>query len=155
GSLTSGSITPSHSRVHPPPHDVTTGVVALPRLHSVCPASRRPLMHCIIRLRNTRILLQSLSVLLLLPVLFTDVSSASAQTNSGTVQGTVVDPSKAAVPGAKVRIENPVSGHVGETTTGADGSFRVPNLPFNPYHLTVTAPGFNSYTQDVDVRSTV
>jgi len=28
-------------------------------------------------------------------------------------------------------------------------------VPFNGYHLVVTAPGFESYTQDVDVRSTV
>ena len=79
----------------------------------------------------------------------------SAQSNSGTVVGTVTDPSNAAVPGAKVRIENPVSGHVDEVQTGTDGNFRVANLPFNPYHLTVTAAGFSTATQDIDVRSTV
>ncbi len=66
-----------------------------------------------------------------------------------------MDPSKAAVPGAKVRIENPVSGHVTEVETGTDGSFRIPNIPFNPYHLTVTAPGFTTTIQDVDVSSPV
>jgi hypothetical protein len=76
------------------------------------------------------------------------------QANSGIVQGTVVDPSKAIVPGAKVRLENPVSGHVDEVTTGADGAFRIANVPFNPYHLSVAATGFNTFTQDVDVRST-
>jgi len=54
-----------------------------------------------------------------------------------------------------VRLENPVSGHVNEVETGADGMFHIANIPFNPYHLTVTAPGFNNFTQDVDVRSTV
>ena len=44
-----------------------------------------------------------------------------AQSNSGIVQGTVTDPQKAVVPGAKVRLENPVSGHVNEAQTGADG----------------------------------
>ncbi len=78
-----------------------------------------------------------------------------AQSNSGIIQGTVTDPSKAAVPGAKVRIENPVSHHVDEVQTDADGAFRIPNIPFNPYHLTVTAPGFSNFTQDVDVRSAV
>jgi hypothetical protein len=33
--------------------------------------------------------------------------------------------------------------------------FRIANIPFNPYHLTVSAQGFNNFTQDVDVRSTV
>jgi hypothetical protein len=78
-----------------------------------------------------------------------------AQSNSGIIQGTVTDPSKAAVPGAKVRIENPVSHHVDEVQTDTDGNFRIPNIPFNPYHLTVTAPGFANFIQDVDVRSTV
>ncbi len=89
-------------------------------------------------------------------VLFFAVPSIlRAQSNSGVIQGTVTDPSKAAVPGAKVRIENPVSHHVDEVQTDANGMFRIPNIPFNPYHLTVTAPGFSNFTQDVDVRSTV
>jgi hypothetical protein len=67
----------------------------------------------------------------------------------------VKDPSGAAVGNAKVELSNPVSGLTRSTTTGADGNFRFPNLPFNPYHVVVTADGFSSYTQDVDVRSTV
>ena len=82
-------------------------------------------------------------------------SLVKAQANSGMIQGTVTDPSKAAVPGAKVRIENPVSHHVDEVQTDANGAFRIPNIPFNPYHLTVVATGFANFTQDVDVRSTV
>ncbi len=78
-----------------------------------------------------------------------------AQSNSGIVQGTVVDPQKAVVAGAKVRLQNPVSGHVNEVETGQDGMFHITNIPYNPYHLTVTAPGFDTFTQDVDVRSTV
>jgi hypothetical protein len=78
-----------------------------------------------------------------------------AQANSGMIQGTVADPSKAAVAGAKVRIENPVSHHVDEVQTDANGMFRIPNIPFNPYHVAVTAAGFSNFTQDVDVRSTV
>src|SRR4029077_11636515 len=79
----------------------------------------------------------------------------SAQNNSGMIQGTVTDPSKAAVAGAKVRIENPVSHHADEVQTDTNGHFQIPNIPFNPYHLTVTATGFANFSQDVDVRSTV
>ncbi len=78
-----------------------------------------------------------------------------AQSNSGIIQGTVTDPSKAVVPGAKVRVENPISGHVSEMETGMDGTFSIPNIPFNRYHMTATAPGFANFTQDVDVNSTV
>ena len=100
---------------------------------------------------------KSLFVLsVLLGVLFGFITStARAQSNSGLIKGTVTDPSKAAVPGAVVHIENPVTGHVSQTTTDMDGSFQIANIPFNPYHLSVTAPGFGTFAQDVDVRSTV
>jgi Carboxypeptidase regulatory-like domain/TonB-dependent Receptor Plug Domain len=75
--------------------------------------------------------------------------------NAGSIEGTVKDPSGLAVAGAKVEITNPVSGFHREATTDTDGAFRFVNVPFNPYHLVVMASGFNSYTQDVDVRSTV
>jgi hypothetical protein len=89
-------------------------------------------------------------------VLLLNTSPISAQIgNSGSIEGTVKDPSGAAVPNATVQIVNPVSGLDRTTVTGADGSFRFTNVPFNPYHLAVTAAGFASYTQDLDVRSTV
>jgi Carboxypeptidase regulatory-like domain len=82
-------------------------------------------------------------------------SSLRSQSNSGIIQGNVTDPSKAAVPGAKVHLENPVSHHVNDVTTDTNGHFEISNIPFNPYHLTVTASGFANFAQDVDVRSTV
>jgi hypothetical protein len=75
--------------------------------------------------------------------------------NSGSIEGVVNDASGGAVANATVEVSNPVSGFNRQATTGNDGSFRFTNVPFNPYHLVVTAPGFNSYTQDLDVRSTV
>jgi hypothetical protein len=75
--------------------------------------------------------------------------------NSGSIEGMVKDPSGGVVAGATVEISYPVSGFHRETTTGSDGDFRFTNVPFNPYHLAVTAPGFASYSQDVEVRSTV
>ena len=75
--------------------------------------------------------------------------------NSGSIEGVVKDQSGASVPGAKVEISNPVSSFHRESTTDSDGNFRFTNVPFNPYHLVVTAAGFGSVSQDVDVRSTV
>jgi hypothetical protein len=87
---------------------------------------------------------------------FASPSVLRAQTgNSGTIAGTVNDPSGAAIPDADVTIANPVSGYQREVKTDAMGEFRFPNIPFNPYHMTVTATGFAAYTQDVDVHSTV
>jgi hypothetical protein len=98
------------------------------------------------------------SFLLLVVVIFAFVSPSvlRAQTgNSGTIAGTVNDPSGAAIPDADVTIANPVSGYQREVKTDATGEFRFANIPFNPYHMTVTATGFAAYTQDVDVHSTV
>jgi Carboxypeptidase regulatory-like domain/TonB-dependent Receptor Plug Domain len=75
--------------------------------------------------------------------------------NAGSIEGVVKDSSGGVVAGAKVEISYPVTGYQRETTTGKDGTFRFSNVPFNPYHLVVTAPGFASSTQDVDVRSSV
>ena len=75
--------------------------------------------------------------------------------NSSTVSGTVADPTGAVVPGATVIIHNPVSQYSRTTTTDGDGKFSFPNVPLNPYHLTVNLTGFAPYAQDVDVRSAV
>src|SRR5258708_11795749 len=81
--------------------------------------------------------------------------NAPAQSSSGTIQGVVKDPTGAVVAGAKVEISNPVSGFHRETVAGGGGDFRFTNIPFNPYHLVITAKTFAPYTQDVDVRSGV
>jgi hypothetical protein len=75
--------------------------------------------------------------------------------SSGTVEGQVKDPSGAAVSKATVEIHNPVSHFDRNTTTDSEGKFRFTSVPFNPYHLQVTASGFASYAQDIDVRSLV
>src|SRR5215831_6604989 len=75
--------------------------------------------------------------------------------NSGLIEGVVKDQTGSSVPGATVEITNPVTGFRRQATTDIDGAFRFTNVPFNPYHFVVTASGFNSYTQDVDLRSTV
>ena len=81
---------------------------------------------------------------------------AHAQSGSSTsITGTVVDPSRAVVTNATVEVRNPVSGFSRNTVTNAAGKFVIPNVPFNPYHVTVTGQGFAPYSGDVDVRSTV
>jgi hypothetical protein len=80
---------------------------------------------------------------------------ASAQTSSGTLQGVITDPTNAVVPGASVEIHNPVSGYDRTVPTDGAGRFTISNIPFNPYHLTVSVKGFAPYTQDVDIRSVV
>src|ERR1700751_386360 len=82
-------------------------------------------------------------------------SALHAQSNSGVVSGVVTDPSGAVVPGATVSIQNPVSQYTRTATTDKAGHFQFPNVPFNPYHLTITMSGFSTLAQDVDVHSVV
>jgi hypothetical protein len=81
---------------------------------------------------------------------------AHAQSSgSSTISGIVIDQSGAVVSGAVVEIHNPVSAFDRSTATDSAGKFAFPNVPFNPYHLTVTASGFASTAQDVEARSLV
>jgi hypothetical protein len=73
--------------------------------------------------------------------------------NSGTIRGTVLDPSGAAIPGATVEIQNPVSGFDKSVIANREGSFELDNIPFNNYHLSASARGFQGAEQDVNVRS--
>jgi hypothetical protein len=79
----------------------------------------------------------------------------STSSNSGTVHGTVLDPSGKSIQGAQVEIQNPVSKYNQTVESDAQGNFQFNNVPFNPYHLSVGAKGFDLSTQDVDVRSSV
>jgi len=83
------------------------------------------------------------------------VASANGQTTSGTISGTVVDPSGAVVENAIVQIHNPVSGLDRSASTDSKGDFSFPNVPYNPYHLTVNASGFARNVQDVEIRSAI
>ncbi len=81
------------------------------------------------------------------------VASAQSGGSSTAISGTVLDSSGAVVANATVEIRNVVSGFDRTTTTDSQGKFSFPNVPFNPYHMTVTATGFAQSAQDVDVRS--
>ena len=78
-----------------------------------------------------------------------------AQTNSGSVGGSVTDPTGAVVPGATVTVENPVSGYTKSATTNSSGAYQFANLPFNHYHVTAVATGFGSVAEDANVNSAV
>jgi hypothetical protein len=96
-----------------------------------------------------------LAAITILVLLLSAASPLPGQTlgTSGTIRGTVLDPSGAAVKGAKVEIQNPVSGYVRSTVTDDSGNFEFTNVPFNPYHLSVEHSGFQLLQQDVTVRS--
>jgi hypothetical protein len=52
-----------------------------------------------------------------------------------------------------VEIQNPVSGYDRTTKTDPQGNFEFDNVPYNNYHLSATAQGFQGGEQDTNVRS--
>ena len=75
--------------------------------------------------------------------------------NSGTLHGTVTDPTGAVIPGATVRIGNDASGFQRTVVSDATGQFDLLNLPFNNYEILVTANGFNQLKKSVVINSPV
>src|SRR5215470_6757920 len=88
-------------------------------------------------------------------LVFSVITLLAQSVASGTIEGTVVDPSGGIVVGATVEIRNPITGFQQMTTTDSMGVFRFSNVPFNSYHLQVMQAGFDPAAQDINVRSTV
>jgi hypothetical protein len=81
------------------------------------------------------------------------ICHAQTSANSGLVRGTVLDPSGAAIAGATVQVQNPVSQYNRSAQTDSQGKFEFDNVPYNPYHVSALIKGFETAEQDVDVRS--
>jgi Carboxypeptidase regulatory-like domain len=108
-------------------------------------------------MQTRRFTYSTCAALALLAIAFTHAPAAAAQElgGAGTVQGTVKDPTGAAMAAVTVDLSNPVSGLKRTTTTDMAGAFVFRNLPPNHYHVKVTAQGFAPFATDVDVRSAV
>jgi len=78
--------------------------------------------------------------------------SAQAQKVTGSITGTVLDPSGAAVPGAKVQIANEATGYKNEISSTAEGSFVVADLPPASYKLRISLAGFKTFETTISVR---
>ena len=73
---------------------------------------------------------------------------AHAQTaGTASVQGTVTDPTGAAIPNAQVTLTNTATHTARSTVTDGSGLYSLPNVPVGPYSLTVAASGFQGYTR--------
>ncbi len=76
-----------------------------------------------------------------LAALFTFASAALGQ-NTGTISGTVNDPSGAVVAGANVTAQNPATNFTREAVSASNGSYRLEQLPVGTYTISVEATGF-------------
>jgi hypothetical protein len=60
----------------------------------------------------------------------------------GTIDGTVVDPTGAAVAGARVDLTREDQSSNQEVLSGSDGQFSFADIPAGPFHLAISAEGF-------------
>src|SRR5260370_13955481 len=70
---------------------------------------------------------------------------AFAQSDRGTVTGTITDPSGALIPGAKISLTNVETETRSETVSTSTGNYTLPALPVGNYTLKVEHEGFNTY----------
>jgi hypothetical protein len=75
-------------------------------------------------------------------------AAAGAQTYRGTLTGTVVDASGAAIPNATVTLTNPATNDVSTSKSNGAGNFSFPELPVGTYKLLVSAQGFSAQSLD-------
>ena len=75
----------------------------------------------------------------------------SAQTASGLISGTVADPSRAIVPGAKVVAFEIHTGSYRSATTNADGFYSFSDLHTGDYDVSIEISGFARYVARVEV----
>jgi hypothetical protein len=87
-------------------------------------------------------------LLALLSILLACANAAFAQSDRGTITGTVTDPSGAVVSKAKVTVTNLESGEVRETETSDDGNYTFPELKAGPWKMSVEAQGFKASALD-------
>ena len=76
----------------------------------------------------------------------------AAQTDTGRVQGSVVDPSGAVVPGANITITNIDTGAISTTVSDGIGNFSVLSLPRGNYKGEAAEKGFSTQTVNFEIQ---
>jgi hypothetical protein len=79
--------------------------------------------------------------------LFLVISAAFAQSDRGTITGTISDPAGAMIPNASITAQNTETGAVYETVSTATGNYTIPQLPAGLYQLSASMPGFKNFVR--------
>ena len=93
------------------------------------------------------------SLLASLLLAFLVATPLTAQRITGDIAGDVTDSSGAVIPNVNVTAVNTETGLSRSGTTSSTGSFRIPELPIGPYKVTVTATGFKTAVQTVQMSA--
>jgi hypothetical protein len=74
-------------------------------------------------------------------------SALLAQTDRGTITGTVLDPAGAVVPNATIEAKNVATNETYNAGTTGTGNYTLSSLPAGTYDLSVSASGFKKYVR--------
>ena len=84
------------------------------------------------------------SCFLMQAVLLLAIASPARAQTMAALQGRVLDPSGAAVPGASVEVQDSATGFTRVAPTDAEGRYHAPAIPAGVYQVTAEAAGFRS-----------
>ncbi len=89
---------------------------------------------------------------LTLGAIFISSSVAFAQSGAGSIQGTVLDSTGAAIPNTRIQVVNQNTGIINDTTANSGGFYSLPGLFAGSYTLTFTAAGMKKYQTSVALQ---
>ncbi|MCU1335988.1 MAG: hypothetical protein JWO19_1569 [Bryobacterales bacterium] len=84
--------------------------------------------------------------------------AAFAQSDRGTITGTISDPAGAVIASAAIEARNVATGSVSSVASSATGNYTISQLPAGAYQLTITVPGFKKFVRTglvVEVAATL
>src|SRR6266516_4874012 len=85
---------------------------------------------------------------LVIVCLFLSTLAAFAQTDRGTLTGTVSDPSGAVIPGVSIEARNVQTGAMYQAGSSETGNYTLAQLPAGTYELSATLPGFKRFVRE-------
>ena len=103
---------------------------------------------CVNRRPSLHLLFSIVFLILILPL------TIPAQTDRGSISGTVTDASGAIIQGARVELVSRATSLQRETVTNSAGIYDFPALPLGVYNIAITREGFKTF-QLVDVELSV
>ena len=72
---------------------------------------------------------------------------AFAQSDRGTITGTISDPAGALIPGASIEAKNSETGALYNVASTSTGNYTLAQLPIGVYQLSVSVPGFKQFVR--------
>lgn len=91
------------------------------------------------------------STFVLTATAFGSALSILGQAPTATIRGVVLDPSQAAVPGAKVTVENSATGLTRTALSGQLGDYLFPALAPGVYSVKAESPGFRTAKSPIEL----